>query len=178
MAELDRVGNLLGALSLAVSDRTSDAAGGAVGQSESAAVALSALYHFLDEPSVDKLRRVLGLTASGTVRLVDRLVAAGYVERGPGRDGRTVSLRLTAAGRRAARRVSDARAELLTDVLDDLDARERAAFEKTLSRILPRLIRGPGATRWMCRLCDMGACGRDDGRCPVANAARERFANS
>jgi DNA-binding MarR family transcriptional regulator len=177
VAELDRVGNLLGALSLAVSDRTSDAVGGAVGQSESAAVALSALHHFLDEPSVDRMRRVLGLTASGTVRLIDRLEAAGYVERGPGKDGRSVSVRLTAAGRRAAKRVSDARAELLTDVLSGLDAGEREALEVTLSRVLPGLIRGPGATRWMCRLCDMGACGRDDGRCPVANAARERFAS-
>jgi DNA-binding MarR family transcriptional regulator len=178
VAELDRVGNLLGALSLAVSDRTSDAVGGAVGQSESAAVALSALYHFLDEPSVDKLGSVLGLTASGTVRLVDRLEAAGYVERGPGRDGRSVSLRLTAAGRRAAKRVSAARAGLLTNVLSGLDPAAREALEETLSRVLPSLIRGPGATRWMCRLCDMTACGRDEGRCPVANAARERFAGS
>jgi hypothetical protein len=25
--------------------------------------------------------------------------------------------------------------------------------------------------RWMCRLCDLHACGRDAGHCPVANAA-------
>jgi len=26
----------------------------------------------------------------------------------------------------------------------------------------------PGGNGWMCRLCDLGACGRADGRCPVA----------
>jgi DNA-binding MarR family transcriptional regulator len=173
--QLDRTGNILGALSLAVTDRTADAAGDAVGLSESAATALSALYHFLDEPSVDRLRRVLGLTPSGTVRLVDRLEDAGYVARRPGRDGRSVSLRLTAAGRRAARRVSDARAEVLEEALADLAPDERDALDALISRALVRFIRGPGATRWMCRRCDMYACGRDAGRCPVANAARERY---
>jgi DNA-binding MarR family transcriptional regulator len=173
--QLDRTGNILGALSLAVTDRTTDAAGDAVGLSESAATALSALYHFLDEPSVDRLRRVLGLTPSGTVRLVDRLEDAGYVTRRPGRDGRSVSLRLTPAGRRAARRVSDARAEALEEGLADLAPDERDALDALISRVLVRFIRGPGATRWMCRRCDMAACGRDAGRCPVANAARERY---
>jgi DNA-binding MarR family transcriptional regulator len=173
---LDRTGNLLGALSLAVTDRTSAAAGDVLGQSESAAAALSALYHFLDEPSVDLLRQVLGLTPSGTVRLIDRLQEAGYVTRGPGRDGRSVTLRLTASGRRAAERVSVARAQVLEDALSTLDPTERDTVDEILSRVLVGLIRGPGATRWMCRLCDTTACGRDADRCPVANAARERYA--
>jgi DNA-binding MarR family transcriptional regulator len=172
---LDRTGNLLGALSLAVTDRTSAAVGGAASQSESAAVALSALHHFLDDPSVDLLRQVLGLTPSGTVRLVDRLQDAGYVTRRHGRDGRSVSLRLTASGRRAAERVSTARGEVLEAALSGLTPAERAALEEVVSHVLVGLIRGPGATRWMCRLCDTTACGRQEGRCPVANAARERY---
>jgi DNA-binding MarR family transcriptional regulator len=174
-SRLDRTGNLLGALSLAVADRTADAVGDAAGQSQTAAIALSALHHVLDDPSVDLLRRVLGLTPSGAVRLVDRLQEAGYVTRRPGRDARSVSVRLTASGRRAAERVSTARAEVLQDTLGDLAPSEREALEELLSRVLVRLIRGPGAVRWMCRLCDMGACGREKGECPVANAARERY---
>lgn len=173
--ELDRTGNLLGALSLAVTDRTSDAMGGAAGQSASAAVALSALYHFLNDPSVDRLRQVLGLTPSGTVRLVDRLEEAGYVTRREGRDARSVSLRLTSSGRRAANRVSKARGEVLNEALSTLGPAEREALDEVVSRVLVGLIRGPGATRWMCRLCDTTACGRPDGKCPVANAARERY---
>jgi DNA-binding MarR family transcriptional regulator len=172
---LGRTGNLLGALSLAVADRTTAAAGDSVGQSESAAVALSALHHFLEDPSVDLLGRVLGLTPSGAVRLVDRLQEAGYVSRRPGRDGRSVSLRLTASGRRAAERVSAARAAVLEEALADLAPGERRALDELVSRLLVGLIREPGATRWTCRLCDTTACGRSAGRCPVANAARERY---
>lgn len=174
---LDRAGNLLGALSLAVTDRTSDAVGDAAGQSDTAAIALSALHQFLDDPSVDLLRRVLGLTSSGTVRLVDRLQKAGYITRRPGRDGRSVSLHLTASGRRAAERVAAARAEVLHEALAVLEPAERDTLERTLSRVLVGLMRGPGAVRWMCRLCDMTACGHATGGCPVANAARERFAS-
>ena len=173
---MEHTGNLLGALALAVSDRTADAACGAAGQSPSAAAALSALYHFLDNPTVDRLRQVLGLTASGTVRLVDRLQEAGFVTRGPGPDGRSVSVRLTPAGRRAAKRVTAARADVLAEALSGLGSDERDALDRLLSQVLVGLIRGPGATRWMCRMCDMAACGRDAGLCPVANAARQRFA--
>lgn len=172
---LDRTANLLGALSLAVTDRTSAAAGEALGQSESAAAALSALHHFLHEPSVDLLRQVLGLTPSGTVRLIDRLEEAGYVTRHPGADARSVSLRLTASGRRAAERVSAARAEVLQDVLAGLAPAERRALDQLISRVLTGLIRPPGAVRWTCRLCDTTACGRETGDCPVANRARELY---
>ena len=65
-----------------IADRAADAVAEATGRSESAAAALSALLHFLDRPSVELLRQVLGLTPSGTVRLVDRLEQAGYVRRG------------------------------------------------------------------------------------------------
>ena len=172
---LDRTGNLLGALSLAVSDRTSDAVGGAAGGSDSTAAALSALLHFLDRPSVDLLRQVLGLTSSGTVRLLDRLEDAGYVERGPGRDGRSTSVSLTPAGRQAAERVAAGRAGVLEGALAVLSVDERETLERLMSKILVGLMRGPGAVRWTCRLCDTHACGRDAGSCPVANAARERY---
>jgi DNA-binding MarR family transcriptional regulator len=173
---LDRTGNLLGALSLAITDRTSAAAGESLGRSESAAVALSALYHFLDQPSVDLLRQVLGLTPSGTVRLIDRLEAAGYVTRHPGADARSVALRLTASGRRAAVRVSAARADVLRDALSGLAPEERKVLDQLISRVLTGMIRPPGAVRWTCRLCDTTACGRDTGDCPVANRARELYA--
>jgi DNA-binding MarR family transcriptional regulator len=172
---LDRAGNLLGALSLAVADRASDALGDAAGH-ETAAAALMALHEFLEDPSVDLLRRVLGLTPSGTVRLVDRLEAAGHVKRQPGRDARSVAVHLTPSGRRAAERVAAARAQVLQDVLAGLSADERRALEALAGRMLVGMMRGPGAVRWMCRLCDMTACGRPEGRCPVANAARERYA--
>lgn len=171
MTDLTREANVLGALALVVADRTTDAIAAASGQSATAAAALSALHHFLDRPSVDLLRRVVGLTPSGAVRLVDRLAEAGYVARGPGEDGRSRTVTLTAAGRRAAERVAQARTAVLSGALAPLSPAERETLGVLLGRLFTGLVRGPGATRWICRLCDTGVCGRDEGRCPAANAA-------
>jgi DNA-binding MarR family transcriptional regulator len=163
-------------MALVVADRVADATADAAGRSDSAAAALSALLHFLDRPSIDRLRQVLGLTSSGTVRLIDRLTESGYVRREPGVDGRSTSIVLTEPGREAAARVSRARADVLERSLSVLSPAERAAFERIAGKILVGMMRGPGATRWICRLCDIGVCrGASDG-CPVGSAARERYA--
>jgi DNA-binding MarR family transcriptional regulator len=170
----DRTGNLLGALSLTVADRTADAVAEAAGRSHTAAAALSWMHQFKQRPSVDFLRKVLGLTSSGTVRLIDRLEEDGYLERGPGPDGRTTSLALTAAGRRAAQEVAKARAEVLEHALSSLTEGERRTLEELHAKMLVSLMRNPDAVRWMCRICDVGACRRDHG-CPVTNVVRERY---
>ncbi len=172
---LDRAANLFGALSLVIADQSADAMDEAGGASPSAAAALSALLHFLAAPSVDLLRQVLGLTSSGTVRLVDRLEQAGYVRRGPGTDGRSVSVTLTDSGRAAAERVATARAEVLERALAVLSPAERRVFEQLAGQILVGLMREPGAVRWICRLCDTGVCRGAAGGCPVGNAARGRY---
>ncbi|HEX5403086.1 MAG TPA: MarR family transcriptional regulator [Pseudonocardiaceae bacterium] len=172
---LDRETNLVGALALAVTDRTAAAMAAAAGVSESAATALSALHHFLDRPSVDRLRQVLGLTSSGTVRLVDGLVKAGYVRRKPGVDARSTAITLTASGRAAAKRVAAARAEVLTEVLAPLSEDERRLLDGMLGKILVGLMREPGATRWNCRQCDTVSCRGAEGGCPVGNEALRRY---
>lgn len=168
----DQTANLLGALSLVVADRISDTVADAAGHSATGAAALSALYHFLERPSIDMLRQVLGLTSSGTVRLVDRLEQDGYVTRGRGTDARSTSVALTAKGRRAASRVAAARADLLTDVVGMLTDEERAMLHRVTSRLLVGMMRGPGATRWICRLCDTSTCGHEQGRCPITQASQ------
>jgi DNA-binding MarR family transcriptional regulator len=172
---LDRAANLAGALALVIADQMAAAEAAAAGRSDSAPAALSALLHFLRRPSVDVLRQVLGLTSSGTVRLVDRLQESGYVERGPGDDGRSTSVSLTESGQDAAQRVSQARAAVLERALAVLTPDERAAFEELTGKVLVGLMRGPGATRWICRLCDIGVCRGTEGGCPVGNEARERY---
>jgi DNA-binding MarR family transcriptional regulator len=170
----DRTGNLLGALSLTVADRTADAVAEAAGRSHTAAAALSWMHQFQQRPSVDLLRRVLGLTSSGTVRLIDRLEEDGYLERGPGPDGRTTSVSLTESGTRAAQKVALARAKVLEHALSTLTEDERRTLEELHSKMLVSLMRNPDAVRWMCRICDVDACRRDQG-CPVTNVVRERY---
>jgi DNA-binding MarR family transcriptional regulator len=174
-AALRHSANVLGALALVLHDRMTLAIADAVGQPETGAATLSMLDNFLDEPRVGLIHQIVGLTPSGAVRLVDRLEADGYLERGPGSDARSTSLRLTAGGRDVARKVAEARADVLVDALSALTPEQQQTLDELVSRILASLIRGPGATRWTCRLCDADACGHDRGTCPVANAARERF---
>jgi DNA-binding MarR family transcriptional regulator len=164
---LSREANVLGALAQVVSDRTADAVATACGLSATAGTALSALYHFLDAPTIDLLGQVLGLTSSGTVRLVE----AGYVVRAPGPDRRSRTVRLTTEGAEAAQRVSRARATVLREVLVPLSTAERGTLAGLATQLFPGLVRGPGAIRWICRLCDTTAYGRDAGHCPVTSAA-------
>lgn len=174
-AGLDHAANLLGALALAVTDRTFDAVA-AAGESGTTAVALSALHQFPDRPTIDLLRRVLGLTSSGAVRLVDRLESAGWARRGPAPDGRATAVLLTPAGRRIAKRISAARGDALKQALGTLSPDQRRTFEDLTSSLLVGLMREPGpeAVRWLCRFCDLEACGWAVGHCPVRNAARAR----
>jgi DNA-binding MarR family transcriptional regulator len=169
--------NLLGALTQSITDRTTDAVGAVVGggTSTAAAAAVSALHQFLDSPTIDQLSQVLGLSHSGTVRLVDRLERDGHLRRRPGKDARSAALALTASGRRLATRVLDARDAVLADALATLTERERQTLDQLTGRLLVGLMRGPGATRWMCRMCDLDACGRAHGSCPVERAAAARY---
>ena len=81
--------NLLGALVLVLGDRMTAATTSSTGLAENEAIALSALDQFLDGSRTDRVAQVLGLTSSGTVRLLDRLEQGGLVRRSPGDDART-----------------------------------------------------------------------------------------
>jgi DNA-binding MarR family transcriptional regulator len=174
-ASLDRPANVFGALALVVTDQIADATAEAAGRADSAPAALAALLHFLDRPSVDVLRQVLGLSSSGAVRMLDRLAESGYVERVPGADRRSTAIVLTDAGRLAAEEVCRARAGVLDRATAALSRDERAEFDRLAGKMLVGMMRGPGAVRWICRLCDTVICRGSPGGCPVGNVARERY---
>jgi DNA-binding MarR family transcriptional regulator len=155
-----RTANLLGAISLALADEQQAAAAAVAGHGASGPAALVLLGDLAGGATIEELRRALGLTHSGTVRLVDRLVGGGLVERRVGGDARSVSLHLTGSGRRIARRVVAARETVLERALIGLEPRQRADFERLLEVVLGEL----GASRArVCRLCDTAVCGH----CPV-----------
>ena len=172
--------NVLGALSLVVADRMNAAVETVAALGPSAPAALAALHEFLGGGSVTQLSSVLGLSHSGTVRLVDRLAVEGLVERAGAQDGRAVSVVLTSSGRRVALRIRQARSKALTSALSALTSAEVdnlvAALDTmlttiTLARAEERSARpGDRPQPWLCRLCDFAACGRIEGSCPVSNA--------
>jgi DNA-binding MarR family transcriptional regulator len=172
MTSSEHSANVLGALALRLHDRMSAAVAEAAGEPESGATTLSWMASFAAQPRVGLLHQMLGLTPSGAVRLVDRLEAGGHLRRGPGADRRATSVRLTARGRRTARRVSAARLAVLTDALSVLSEEERVTLDELVGKVLVGLKRDAAATRFMCRLCDSRACGHAEGACPVAPAQR------
>jgi DNA-binding MarR family transcriptional regulator len=167
-----REANLLGTLSLAVTGRVEAAVAAGSPHGPSAPAALSALEGYLGGEPIDALARVLGLTHSGAVRLVDRLAGAGLVERRRGGDGRSVAVTLTAAGHRAAGEIRATRERALAEALSVLGAEERRVLTGLHEKLLAGLTTGRESARRICRLCDPHACGHDRGTCPVTTAAR------
>jgi DNA-binding MarR family transcriptional regulator len=162
----DPLAQLLGALSLAATDRFRAAVDSSLGRSGAHAGALVHLDAYPGE-SVGALGDVLGVSQPAAVKVADRLAADGLVERREGPDGRTRALHLTAAGCAAADRALADRAEELDGLLAVLDAGER----KRLLPLLEKLVAGladdrPGA-RTVCRLCDRETCCERPRGCPL-----------
>ncbi len=177
-----RLANLLGAWSLAVADRITAAAAAAAGRGGQAPAALVALDQFAEGSTIEELSAVLGLTHSATVRLVDGLVTDRHVARRRRRgDRRAVAIGLTPSGRTAARRIMRARRAAVEEALGALSPAQRRALTAMAERLTGDLAalrlqeRAGGelpAGGWLCRMCDFGACGRPEGRCPAARRAR------
>lgn len=172
-----RDANIIGAAALAITERVASASQSQSleGAPHSSRAALSAMRSFLDGPTVEDLRRVLGLTHSGAVRLVDRLCESGLARRDAGHDGRTRQVRLTLQGERAADRLIAARLDAIDALTRGLSAAQRAALVEALSTMIANLVDTKDGGAWLCRMCDTTACGRPHGRCPAAIAAARRF---
>ena len=175
-----RLVNLLGALATGLTDRIQDAAHAVAQLEGTAPAALIVLLDFSPSGSVQKLSEICGLTHSGSVRLVDRLAAAGYVERGPGRTARSVTVTLTPAGRAVALDLRTARQSAIAGTIEALSARQRAELAQACDTVITALTeqrlaqRAAGAAPAggaLCRMCDFSACGRDVGDCPAARTA-------
>jgi MarR family transcriptional regulator, negative regulator of the multidrug operon emrRAB len=160
---------MLGALSVALSDRIAARAEAASGLHPSAASALVVIANHPGEP-IDALRRTLGLTHSGAVRLVDGLEAARLVERRRSdRDRRAVALWPTPSGKRTASGIIAARAELLEPVLTTTTEADRKTIAALLETALAELTDSRDRGLSICRFCAEGDC-RPFG-CPVEQAA-------
>ena len=165
----DRSANLLGALSLLVEGRVRDAVTEPTGAGGALAEAVIVLK---DQPGVtaDWLGRVLGMSQPGTVHVVKRLVALGWVEKRPGADARSRALVLTADGKSAARDILGARRRVLHRLVDQLSAEQQERLAEIADTLLRPLPSDEQDLATLCRLCERARCPA----CPVHLGLRGR----
>lgn len=167
--------NVLGALALVITNELEQTVLQASARSTlSDASALSALSEFLEGASLDRLHQVLGVTPSGTVRLVDRLSEASLVTRAHGSDGRSRALHLTDSGRSRAETIRHARLTYLLALTDTLSDEEVSHLRDLLGQVMAGVVGLKSGGAWICRLCDLAACRRSLGECPTYNAASSK----
>ena len=175
-----RLTNLLAAAALGLTDRLHELEPHVTGVDATAATALVALTDFSPHGSLRRLSRVLGLTHSGTVRLVDRLAEAGLVRRERGEDRRSRAVVLTREGYLAALELRAQRRSAMAELLEGLTDRQREQLTRACEVLIANLTRQRLAERAagrapaggaLCRWCDFQDCGRPSGNCPAAQAA-------
>ncbi|MBV9077633.1 MAG: MarR family transcriptional regulator, partial [Methylobacteriaceae bacterium] len=154
---LDRIANLLGVLGLAVADRIEAVARDVLSRAGETPAAL-VVIGYESGPSNEQLRRILGLSHPGSVRLVDRLVADGLVERREGRDRRAVALYLTERGKTLREDLLKGRLAAIRPLLTPLTAPEQETFAALLHKMLASLDTTNLERCTLCRLCDDRVC--------------------
>jgi MarR family transcriptional regulator, negative regulator of the multidrug operon emrRAB len=176
----DRLVNLLGALAVGLYDAAVGDVAAHAALDGTASAALVVLLDLARSGSVQALSRLVGLSHSGTVRLVNRLAEAGLVERRPGPDAHTIAVRLTRRGRAAAVRIRAGRHAAIVAALTGLTGPQREQLAATCELLIANLTAGRLAQRdaggqpsggALCRMCDPVACGRLAGNCPAARMA-------
>lgn len=112
--------------------------------------------------SMDWLQRRLGLTQSGTVRLIDRLAAANLLRRQ--RAGRSMRLALTGAGQHVLAELTADRRAVVRSALGGLSDADRGTLGRLVGRMLASTRRARADADTTCRWCDWSGCTEG---CPV-----------
>lgn len=165
-----RTANLMGALTGAIGDRLAQRRKAHPNETDSSLAALN-LLSGLEGCSNVELSRAMKLSHPATVRLVDKLEATGWVERRSGADRRSVSLWLTAAGRRRVRQTARERGAALAKIVERLSEQQRRNLDDIAQTLLRGMTTDELEAAYICRLCDDSACPPQ--ACPVHQAAIE-----
>lgn len=105
---------------------------------------MAALEHLqaAGELTPGRLGEMLSMTSGAVTALVDRMEAAGYVERGPNpRDRRSSLLRPTAAGTAEGAKHLGPLAAEVQGIIGDLSEEERAAVGRFLESVTGAVLR-------------------------------------
>jgi MarR family transcriptional regulator, negative regulator of the multidrug operon emrRAB len=165
---IDRTANLLGTLALEVAGRIEETARSILNHAGETPAALVVIGYGLG-PSNEELRRILGLSHPGAVRLIDRLVAGGLVERREGRDKRAIALHLTRQGHDRRKELLKGRLAAIRPFLAPLSESDQAELATLLHKMLSSMETTDLQRCSLCRLCDESVCTN----CPIPANFRE-----
>lgn len=162
---MERASNWLGTLAVLIQDRVETRWQEELDLSPMSAAALCQVEQ---EPgcAIEPVATRIGLSHSATVRLIDKLVERDLVAKDRAReDQRQQSLKLTAAGRRTAAKLHQARNQVTDELLGLLPPAESEALGKALAVILHRAVATKEEGDRVCRVCDEGRCREEI--CPI-----------
>lgn len=155
--------NLLGATVLGLNDELRQAVESYTGRTGESSSAIVILGH---QPGIsnDQLTKLLELSHTGTVRLIDRLVTDGLVKKQKGDiDKRSTALFLTDLGKTARKEILKARETKLGKVLNGLTEEESKVLKSLLGKLLQEVAQNDNHKLRICRLCDSESCPN----CPI-----------
>lgn len=161
--QTNRIANLLGAAVLGLQDKLQQTVEQRTGRTGEAPAALCVLGH---QPGLSNnaLSRLLNLTHTGTVRLIDGLVRDGLVERRQSKtDKRVISLHHTTAGETLRRQILKDREKVFASLVSQLSAKEQSSLTNLLEKLLVTVSTDNTHKLRICRLCDGDACTE----CPI-----------
>ena len=161
----DRLINIFGALSQAVSDRVRLAIADALNAGGETAAALIAIGH-APGMSIGQVRQTLRLSHAGAVRVVERLGDQGLVAKSPSpSDRRVVHVSLTSRGQVERTKLLGLRNAAVSELLSKVSADDRVVLERAADNILSSLFSDLHGGLAICRLCDQARCAD----CPVGH---------
>lgn len=103
----------------------------------------AARYRYLDALedlprgcAISDVATAIGVDRPRASRLTAELVAAGLIERLPGNDARTASVRLTTAGQSIVNQIRQTRAKAVADVLAEFPPAEQHQLARLLGRFV------------------------------------------
>jgi MarR family transcriptional regulator, negative regulator of the multidrug operon emrRAB len=168
----ERLGNILATFALALTDKIGGAIRAEVGRGDMASATLVQIG-FNGGLSIERLRTMIGLSHSATVRVVEQLESEKLVNKKrdvPG-DSRVSSLTLTERGLFEMRRVLAARRSVIAGILDQLSVSDMADLDEILKKAVPQVVEFGDDQHVVCRYCDLQAC--PDEFCTVNTCVHE-----
>ncbi|NRA72806.1 MAG: MarR family transcriptional regulator [Gammaproteobacteria bacterium] len=170
MKDKKYISNLIGAFSTMVSSKIEIGISELGGRSLSHEIALVVIHNHPNE-TIDVLSKVLGLTHSGTVRLINTLENEGFVQRHKSeKDARSVVLSVTSAGSIRVQSILDSREKVTLKLLESFDETQKQDFLNLLEIAMGNLTGEKIQALQICKLCNEGVC-RKQG-CPVEESLR------